>query len=712
MNTIFPDSFLDICIAISTSILTLFIPLFYSVITRLDEKYNSRLIIKLFWSEMIVKLFGVSSILLIISAILYSLKLKSIFGFNSFFITNSAPILNIFFIISSIILAIISICKLNIYQDPIRLFELIQKSNNLTDKERRIIRFDLLFHSMNDLNYNKDLSISIIDNLENAILKSSKEEDSLPVEYYDALEQLTAFVYSNNLIVNSRHNKSIVFRLWGTIFNNKYRNSENYYSWLWYHLSLSIEYGRDELVRNHWQRTDSIIKLLPVIKKDYDNDNTSDITYKNIGDEIINFHVVLCALLLHSNKNRLLNSCLVYTSTWPPSQNLLPDSIQNVINTANYFNNTIENSYLSISFKYPFPGSSGFEQDVLIKQKINQFLIILLFAKNADFENTTIYHHQNLNKFQCGDIIKACNKILNELESSRKDILKNEILDRNISNDEIIRLRMNIQKTIDNILTHKQKLMSQEPLDNQKIDDFCSKIGEFITPVIKELEKLKSEFQNDLTMNFQGIINSVNKDFFIAESEASYINYEKSFSSMFIENLKIKLAYFFYEKSIANFTLESDKIIEIVKNQKNFTIVNFGVRELMDIKKDNLINLGSTYNASPRVYLYNTLQMNSININFDKVELHHDFTRQSTVNGSNVLIGIEKLSKGNIAGQFSEIVPLDSDLENTIGIAIKSNMNLYSSSSFKCICLKEFQIYRDSKNPDKVNLNQLLEMLN
>ena len=82
---IIQDSFLDFSIALTSGISALFIPLFYTVVIRLDEKYESRLIIKIFWSEKIVKRFLFSTVILIASTLIYSLKIPPLYFSDNFF---------------------------------------------------------------------------------------------------------------------------------------------------------------------------------------------------------------------------------------------------------------------------------------------------------------------------------------------------------------------------------------------------------------------------------------------------------------------------------------------------------------------------------------------------------------------------------------------------------------------------------------------------
>lgn len=712
---IIPDSFLDICIAISTSVITLFIPLFYSVVIRLDEKYESRLIIKSFWSEKVVNWFIISSVLLVLLAIIYSLKLKPIFWDDSFWMNNSAAILNGVIIIISITLGLFSVYKLNKYQDPMKLFELIKNSNSMLEKEKRIIRFDLLFHSLKDLNYNKDFTKLINDDIDNEILSLIRRGENLPIEYYDALEQLTSLVFSNNLNNDTRHNRHVVFRLWSDLFFSKFPLSENSYSWLWYHLSLAVEYERDELIIRHWERAHSMIKMKGYTsnRRDYRELSTEIITtVKNDSDEFIRFHIVLGALLLFTEKNKLLQNCLKYTSSWPPDYCLLPNGSQQIIEIFQFFNDPYDRHYISISSKFSFPGSSGFEQDGMIKGRINQYLILLLLRNKTDLSEKSIFNFKQLNKFQCGDYFKAMDKLILELSESTDIDSINSVLVREISQKEIDSLKSKIAKLKDDIATYRITLMSKEPLDSNKINEFCSTIESNLKPIVQELGKLKGKTKGNNILYYPGIINTVDKDFFVSESEVSYLDYEKSFSEMFKENLKMKLGYAIQQSSIGNHTLNPNNIKQIINDLKTkIIVINFGVSEIEEIEDDNIIQLGRTYNLTPRIFLFIQDNDSSINISFNLPELSQDYSTKLPILDNNVIIGVEKLSSGELSERFSEAISQDIDLENTIGIEIGSNITITVSDSFKSICLIEHQKYRESKDPDEKNANEIIELL-
>lgn len=712
---IIPDSFLDICIAISTSVITLFIPLFYSVVIRLDEKYESRLIIKSFWSEKVVRWFIITSILLVLSAIIYSLKLKPIFWNNSFWMNNSAALLTGLILLTSITLGLYSVFRLNKYQDPVQLFDLIKNSKSISEKEKRIIRFDLLFHSIKDLNYNKDFSKSINDDIHNEILSINRREENLPIEYYDALEQLTSLVFSNNLNNDTRHNRHVVLSLWSYIFFGKFPLSENSYSWLWYHLSLAVEYERDELVIRHWERAHGMIKMkgLRSHRRDYRELSPEILaTDKNDSDEFIRFHIVLGALLLYTEKNKLLQNCLKYTSSWPPDYYLLPKGSQQIIEIFQYFNDPYDRNYISISSKFSFPGSSGFEQDQLIKGRINQYLILLLFRNKIDLIDKPIFNFNKLNKFQCGDYVKALDKLLLEL-TERIDLNSiNRTLERQIKITDIDVLKTKIVQLKADITTYRQTLMSSEALDSKKINEFCSSIESYLKNTLNELEKLNFKNDGNNVLNYPGIINTVDKDFFVADSEVSYLDYEKSFSSMFIENLKMKLGYIIQQSAIANYTLKPENVTQIFRDLDTKIIaINFGVLELEGIISENLIQLGHTYNVTPRVFIFVNAYNESASITFDPPELCEDYTNSQFILENKVIIGVERLSKGKLSDRFKDAISDDVDLDNTIGIEIGANITLTVSNSFKCICLIEHQEYRESKDPDEISISEIIDLI-
>jgi hypothetical protein len=711
LNTIYhiPDTFLDVCIALTSGIAALFIPLFYTVVIRLDEKYESRLIIRFFWAEKVVKRFLISTLVLLVLTVNYSLKFEPWFKTENVLIINSAAFLTGLSLVLTVVLGILSLIKMNKYQDPEKLFHLIKGSKSFTDKERRIVRFDLLFHSLKDLNYNKDFTKTICDELENEILGYKDKAENLPIEYFDALEQLTASVFNKNFYFDTRHNKRAVLILWNTLFFNRFPTNDLTYSLMWNHLFIAIENDWDILIQKHWERADSMIKM-----KDFNSTGSDQIDEINYTEEYLYFFIVLGSLLLNNKKTELLKNCIEYTSTWPPRYYLLPTESQKIIEYFKDFNDPYDSKNIWLLWKYYFPGSSGFDQDRRIKIRINQFLILLLMRSEMKSLKEISFNVEEYDKFECDKYIIALERLIKEISLLSDVDLINQVLDEKIDEVAINDLLTKIENLKNKFITYKRTMKSQEEIEKIKIERFCKKVKNELYGFIEELTKIKRRGYDNIPISFQyiGFQGTVDKDFFVANSNVDYLHFEESFASVFKQNIQNKIGYEINQRVILKLTCIGRQIADVIQSFGNSAIVlNFGLQILEELKNENIVNFGRASGVTPRAFIINIEKNQCFGIQFGEIKLDKDFEIEEVLMDKQLSIGIGRLNKGGLDKKFKDLINKDLEPENTVGIEIGTNISVYMPKSLKCVCLIEHQTYRDSKDPDSIDENELKQVL-
>jgi hypothetical protein len=713
-----PHTFLDVCIALTSSIAALFIPLFYTVVIRLDEKYESRLIIRFFWVEKVVRRFLISTIILMASTIVYSLKFEPWFLINNFFIANSAAIIAGLVLIVNIILGFYSLTEMSKYQDPERLFNHIRVSKNFTEKQRRLVRFDLLFHSLKDLNHNKDFTEKICDELENEILCYKDKQQNIPIEYFDALEQLSASVFGTSLNNETRQNKQAVLSLWGTIFFTKFPMDDLTYSFMWHHLVLAIENDWDFLVQKHWERGDSLIKMKGLRSRGieiYDLPFEERKIEKSHHDEFILFFIALGALLLYKRKTILLRSCLEYTSSWPPEYYLIPKNSHSILEYFKELNDPRDNKNIWLFWKYKFSVSTGFEQDLRIRGSINQYLILLLLRISLENPDSLTIDFREMDKFESTKYIYTLDILLKEISNISEFDFLNQVLTKRIDETDIEVLSHKVKEFQQMAIIHKKKLKSEEGINQLKIDVFCDNVAKELSGFIEEISKIKRKriIESPVSIKFRGFKSTVDKDFFIEKSEVAYLNYEETFASVFKQNLQNKLGYEIDQKVILNLISNAQEIFDAVKSFGNSVIIlNFGFQLLQDLNNNSqIVNLGRVTGVTPRVFIINSLKNDTFGIQFEKIILHKDFDKIKTPIPEKMAIGLGKLSKGKLIENFQNEVSRDIELDQIMGVEIGTAISLYVPESLKCVCLIEHQPYRNSKDPDKVDCQKIINLL-
>lgn len=149
---------ISICITFIAGILGIAYPVLLQVVSRLDEKYNSLIVLDLFNKEYEKKSFTISLILSLVFIFLWMLKLKPFFNPGNFgqIVNNSAEYLLIVSSLSTIIFFFCFVRKILIYYTPNRFLNFLIKGN---DKSIRTSDFsylyaisDLLFFSIKHQN--------------------------------------------------------------------------------------------------------------------------------------------------------------------------------------------------------------------------------------------------------------------------------------------------------------------------------------------------------------------------------------------------------------------------------------------------------------------------------------------------------------------------------------------------------------------------------
>lgn len=121
--------------------------------------------------------------------------------------------------------------------------------------------------------------------------------------------------------------------------------SETTYRYLWRNLRIQMFYNKDEWIMEYWKMASQKIGLFmkPIHQYIYDEDG-KPYTQEQIEDNqkqrenFMEFHIMLCSMLIQEKKYRLLELMLSFTQSEPPSYPLVPSSLSDIIDTFNKIN--------------------------------------------------------------------------------------------------------------------------------------------------------------------------------------------------------------------------------------------------------------------------------------------------------------------------------------------------------------------------------------
>ena len=201
-------------IAFVVAILGLSLPILLQVVARLDDKYNSTLILKLFNKEKVRNIFILCLIVSLICTILWSLKLPPLIDINglNFIIENSASLLLLVSSIALIISFFFLITKILVYYSPEQFIQYLirQHRKQFKGKNRAKDEYDL-FKAISDVllkaikNQEETIAKTITDFMYEEFQKQRDIDIDTPVEY--PAPYLTVVNKISEEIAHQEHNK-------------------------------------------------------------------------------------------------------------------------------------------------------------------------------------------------------------------------------------------------------------------------------------------------------------------------------------------------------------------------------------------------------------------------------------------------------------------------------------------------------------------------
>jgi hypothetical protein len=301
---------ISISISFIVTIFGIAYPILFQVVSRLDEKYSSILILNLFNREKERRFFRISLISSLIAILIYVLKLPPLFDFGKldFLINNSALVILISTTAALIVSFFYFVEKILTYYTPTLFLKyLIRRHNEV--KDNNYIHFkaisDLLYNSI--IEQNETISRTISDFLSSAFQnireKSENDEVEYPASFYE-------IVYKSIEELANQKSKRLAFLEYqttgGVLFfgGSDTKLSKTTSTWIWRNLLLMIKYERDDLIMYYWQNAHQYFSYqLGTITAEHSQKNFEVINEKEIENrdkervQFLEFHYALGGLL-------------------------------------------------------------------------------------------------------------------------------------------------------------------------------------------------------------------------------------------------------------------------------------------------------------------------------------------------------------------------------------------------------------------------------
>ena len=392
----------EFCIPTIIGIFTFATPLILQTISRIDDKYESTLLAKLFVKDWVCRTFIGIGIGSFVSLLLWMLNLPRVvdWGVLNVWIDNSASLILLISVIALIVAACGILYLTYTYYIPKKLVARLQKQCNTHLNER--IYFDGVSKVLNysiskaDEELARQTYSAIIDVLIKTRTNKSGQEIIYPDEFYDA-------VFEANERLLKRERKTLSYLNEGSmlsIFIDEVQQtiiSDKTYQYMWLGLRQAVLYNNSEAIKAYWEKAHqyanfALDRIHPEYDKDFNIVNKEALDQqKTIKEKFVEFHYALGGLLLYHKMYDTLEYIMSWTNQQPPKYILVPSTMSEVINM-----------YMQIAFKdgirgfmyyeshYPFIGVRGVNASDIIRFWIKKYMAVL-FLRQYTLHSYYIY---------------------------------------------------------------------------------------------------------------------------------------------------------------------------------------------------------------------------------------------------------------------------------------------------------------------------------
>lgn len=742
------------CIPMIIGIFAFSLPLLLQTASRIDDKYNSTLLIKVFCKDWICISFIITLILSLIFCIIWSMSLPRCvdWGFMlNVLIDHSSLIL---LLLSTIILIFFAICVVYltyVYYLPEKLLERLKRQYYKAKKDSAKELYyesisEILFYSIKK--EGEPLARELQRFYLHEFFNYRKDKANNPVEYpyyyydvmFDANECLCQRVKKNISWYNGSFYDFFIDEYQLTII------SEKTYSFLWKCIVQSLFHGKEDFVFSYWQKAHQYADLwLDDIQPQYNNNDFATVrnqkeidARKRNRERFIEFHYALGGLLMMKENYSLIKRLLKWTNRNPPKYVLVPETMSEVImRFMQVDDDTKCNNPIYYEERYLFPDISGVNAEITIKQWIKRYISILFLrqytlqeylvcSKTLGFPNLP----QTLSEK------RRWNEELEKLKYYVQEYLSNEQLLKKLGLQDLllddwysknnktkpIELIENLELKIENDI--KQKKANQH-IDLNKKNLFIESSRKILFKVFEDMKNIfsKDSCNNNLLLSFRGRSDIFDKAAFATDSDVSYINTNEALAQCIAGELRINAMNIFLKMKNKRFVLKENDLFKAIDslslNSKSFVILNpdINLYYYKTITKNmglSCINDMWYYNGIKIINMpYNPYIGQSLIIIQEKdlpSIVHNDI--DNSVIDKYHLVPIDNNLKIyaniidlNIERDLKDEIYQETgfqQLEEKVLLCIDMNVMISCNNDAKCIILKVFSQFDDKGTPDTI----------
>lgn len=383
----FPNYTYSGILSILSMLFGLSYPLVIGCIERIDNKYKSTMLSERFLGEFVFKWFKCLLVINLIAAILFPFIMDG--NEHNRLVIGMQCVLVI--ILVSCAFALFS--RIIAYYNPGALHGLIvadyKKAQDSSNKEgekqyfTQLIDLAPVLLSSADENQVQSVYEFISEYVAKKYNEFKGKECVFDQYYYEGVSRINESLCKGERKPISVNNGNSL--LTSLIFHDTIV-SDTSYRYLWRNLRVQLFYGRDEWIMEYWKAAVQKYSLLMKRIAPYSiNEKTGNpYTQEEIGankkhrDDFLEFHIMLCAMLLQEKKYGLLCQMLAFTYSEPPSYPLVPSRISEIVAIFNQLNSYGRFTPFYFESKYQMPNMHGITDGKIIGAA-NRYLALLAY---------------------------------------------------------------------------------------------------------------------------------------------------------------------------------------------------------------------------------------------------------------------------------------------------------------------------------------------
>lgn len=586
-------------------------PLVIGCIERIDSKFGSTKLSERFLRECSYKCFNILLVINLAMAILSPLLIEWCAHAHAKIIMGVQEGGTILMISSALFLFSRIISYYNIDKLQKRILDDYNTAERKQDKVKEEKYFIQWIDLSGELLKSADdkLVQSVYEVLSNYIGRVYKKDSCKALEfdpyYYNGISRINEFLSKGEARLESINNTNSILSL--LIWEDSIV-SDLSYKYLWKNLRIQMFYDKDEWIMEYWKSASEKIRLFmnttyisPYNQKgELDTKKKEQIeNKKKQREEFLEFHIMLCSMLLQQKKYELLEQMLSFTQIEPPSYPLVPSTFSEILDVFNSVNHNISINPAYYESRYQMPKMHGITEGK-IAGAANCYLALLAYR---------IYTIRW--DYGYGPVLNtgALPNTLSELATLRDNLNLFKYWLERIKDDREILQVVGI-RSLDEEIDNKAQLYGRE--DFLSPDQLISNMQDEIHKKMKNLkitsplnnERVASE-QKELTDNIRramegygdllekraqhrkgkDLISSVQVTFpnaaFLRNPDINQFGIAESVSSSMLENFRNLFASaLFVEHSNTDYRLSSEDLFEAIDklalNEQHY-IIAFGI---------------------------------------------------------------------------------------------------------------------------------------